>query len=350
MSIAHLQSAEQNRKLISLGEFSRRSKRVLDDSCDLQEALIVSGTKPPPLLIRIMPALIHIQAHLDQDLSLDLLADEVRLSKYHFHQLFRRATGETPKDYVDRLRLERAAIHLRIRRASVLEIALECGFQNHETFSRAFRTRFAMSPRNFRQQWFRRENNKPKAGFRRAANEAHHAKLSTTRLVRLARMIVAFIRQVGPYERVAAGCFERLTAWTHRLGISGGSPLLLGIAHDAPSITPAERIRFDCCVQVPVAFDAEGEIACQRTPGGEYAITDYVGSWDLRPAYAAILERLSSNATVEILGLPAIEIYQTTGIGRHNGLAHISIAIPVRSRAGLSNISRGKNQRPTSGA
>jgi AraC-like DNA-binding protein len=62
---------------------------------------------------------------MDQDLSLDLLADEVQLSKFHSHQLFRRVTGEAPKSYVDRLRLERAALQLRIRRASVLEIALE---------------------------------------------------------------------------------------------------------------------------------------------------------------------------------------------------------------------------------
>jgi hypothetical protein len=41
------------------------------------EAINVRGTKPTPSLIQIIPALIHIQAHLDQDLSLDLLADEV---------------------------------------------------------------------------------------------------------------------------------------------------------------------------------------------------------------------------------------------------------------------------------
>ena len=172
------------------------------------------GTKPTPSLIRIIPALVHIQAHLDQDLSLDLLADEVRLSKYHFHQLFRRVTGETPKSYVDRLRLERAAVQLRIRRAAVLEIALECGYRNHETFSRAFRARFAMSPRDYRQQWSRRENDKRSARFQRATSEAQYAKLSTTRIVRLARMIVAFIRHLGPYERVAADDFKRLTAWT----------------------------------------------------------------------------------------------------------------------------------------
>ena len=107
-------------------------------------------TKPTASLMQIIPALIHIQAHLDQDLSLDLLADEARLSKYHFHQLFRRVTGETPKSYVDRLRLERAALQLRIRQATVLEIALECGYRNHETFSRAFRAHFGMSPRDYR--------------------------------------------------------------------------------------------------------------------------------------------------------------------------------------------------------
>lgn len=303
------------------------------------------GPKPTPSLNRIIPALVHIQAHLDQDLSLDLLADEARLSKYHFHQLFRRVTGETPKAYVDRLRLERAAVQLRLRRAAVLEIALECGYRNHETFSRAFRARFAMSPRDYRRQWFRRETDGRRARFPGATSEAPGAELSTTRIVRLARTVVAFIRHVGPYERVAAGPFQRLAAWTRRRGAGGEPPLLLGIAHDAPGVTPAEKVRFDCCVQVPAAFEADGDIACQRTPGGEYAITDYVGSWDLRPAYAAILERLRSNSTVEIIGLPAIEIYQTTRVGERHGLAQVSIALPVRSRPGLSDGDRRRSQR-----
>jgi AraC family transcriptional regulator len=302
-------------------------------------------TKPTASLIRIIPALVHIQAHLDQDLSLDLLADEVQLSKYHFHQLFHRVAGETPKSYVDRLRLERAALQLRIRRATVLEIALECGYRNHETFSRAFRTQFGMSPRDYRQGWSCRGNDKRRRQFQSATSAAQYAMLSTTRIVRLARMIVAFIRQLGPYERVAAGSFQRLTAWTRRRGSGGESPLLLGIAHDAPGITPAEKIRFDCCVQVPEVFDADGGIACQRTPGGEYAITDYVGSWDLHIAYAAILERLRTNSTVEVIGLPAIEIYQTTRIGRRHDLAQVSIAIPVKSRAASSIDDRGKSSR-----
>jgi len=109
--------------------------------------------------------------------------------------------------------------------------------------------------------------------------------------------------------------------------------LLLGVAHDAPGITPPGKLRFDCCVQVPAAFDADGDIGFQRTPAGEYAMTDYVGSWDMRTAYDSILERLWHTPTLEIIGLPAIEIYRTTRVGQRDGLAEVSIAIPVRSRA-----------------
>ena len=295
------------------------------------------GRKATSSLDQIFPALIHIQAHLDQDLSLDLLADEAQLSKHHFHRLFHKVTGETPKSYVDRLRLERAAIQLRIRRATVLEIALECGYQNHETFTRAFRAHFAMTPRDFRRQWSHRPTDPAQEHVQRHPISPRNGELSTTRIMNFTRMIVAFIRHLGPYEKVAPDNFKRLSIWAREHGIAGDTPLLLGIAHDAPGITPPEKLRFDCCVQVPEAFAANGEIACQRTPGGEYAVTDYVGSWDLKVAYAAVFERLRANKKIEIIGLPAIEIFQTTRIGEQHGLAHVSIAIPVKSQIGSKN-------------
>jgi len=278
---------------------------------------------------------VHIQAHLDQDLSLEVLADRVQLSKFHFHQVFRRTTGETPKSYVERLRLEWAAVQLRIRHVPVLDLALECGYRNHETFSRAFRARFAMSPRDYRKGWFRGERGGRRARFVRAADVAPGPELSPTRIVRLARMTVGFIRHLGPYEQVSPDHFTRLLAWARRRG--DGTPLLLGIARDAPGITAAGKIRFDCCVQVSAAFEADGDIACQRTPAGEYAVTEYVGSWDMGPAYAAILDRLCNNPDLDVIGLPAIEMYRTTPVGQRDAMARATIAIPVKSRRGIAS-------------
>ena len=288
-----------------------------------------------PPLTRILPALVHIQAHLDQDLSLDALASHTGLSKYHFHELFKSATGETPKSYVERLRLEWAALQLRIRRVAVVDVALECGYQNHETFTRAFRGRFLTSPSEYRKQWFRIEQETRSGRFQRAPVQASHGELSATRVVRLAPLTVAFKRHLGPYERVSPDDFTHVMEWARRR--NGGTPLLLGVARDAPGITPADKIRFDCCVQVPATFEPDGEIACQRTPGGDHAITEYVGSWDLGPAYAAIFERLGNMPAIDIIGLPAIEIYRTTRVGARDGLARVAIAIPVATRGGRAN-------------
>ena len=291
-------------------------------------------TKRP--LTRIIPALVHIQAHLDQDLSLDTLASLAGLSKDHFHELFQSATGETPKTYVERLRLEWAALQLRIRRVAVVDVALECGYRNHETFSRAFRRRFHTSPREYRKDWFRLDDDARRARFERAPDEAPHGELSSTRIVQLSPLAVAFTRHLGPYEHVSPESFARVTAWAlRRGGGDGGAPLLMGIARDAPGITPPDKIRFDCCVQVPAPFEADGDIGCQQTPGGEHALTEYVGSWDLAPAYASIMERLGA-MTLEIIGLPAIEIYRTTRVGARDGLARVAIAIPVATHGAVA--------------
>src|SRR5688572_33406729 len=100
---------------------------------------------------RLLPVLVHIQANLDQDLSLEALANRVRLSQFHFHRLFRSAVGETLKQYTQRLRLERAANRLVFNDAPILDVALDSGFQSHETFSRQFKRRFLVSPKDYRQ-------------------------------------------------------------------------------------------------------------------------------------------------------------------------------------------------------
>ncbi len=78
-------------------------------------------------------------------------------------------TGETPKQFTLRLRLGRAAAMLLTRDDSVLDIALTCGFQSHEVFSRAFRRRFGTTPRAYRQRGF--------AGTVSAAQQAGHAEM-----------------------------------------------------------------------------------------------------------------------------------------------------------------------------
>src|SRR5215216_1963430 len=98
----------------------------------------------------VTPLLIDVQHRLDADINLEALARQFGYSPFHFHRVFSKTVGETPKQHVDRLRLERAAYKLAITDDSVLDIALSVGFKNHETFSRAFKRAFGYTPRDYR--------------------------------------------------------------------------------------------------------------------------------------------------------------------------------------------------------
>lgn len=84
------------------------------------------------------------------DVSLDALARRAGWSAFHLHRALRGLVRETPRRYIERLRLERAAGQLLAGEGSVLEIALESGFASHEVFTRAFRRRYGCTPTRYR--------------------------------------------------------------------------------------------------------------------------------------------------------------------------------------------------------
>jgi AraC family transcriptional regulator len=104
---------------------------------------------------RLQPIMAFVARNLDADLSLSALARRVRLSRFHLQRLFRVTAHQTLKHYTERLRLDRAAAHLVGGADSVLRIALATGFNNHETFCRAFRRRFGLTPTAYRRRGVR---------------------------------------------------------------------------------------------------------------------------------------------------------------------------------------------------
>jgi AraC family transcriptional regulator len=102
----------------------------------------------------VQPAIHAAVLQLDADLSLGALARVAGVSPFQFHRTFSAVVGETPKRFAARLRVERAACALVTASDPLIEIALNCGFKNPETFSRAFRRAYGMSPREYRARAF----------------------------------------------------------------------------------------------------------------------------------------------------------------------------------------------------
>jgi AraC family transcriptional regulator len=130
------------------------------------------------------------------------------------------------------------------------------------------------------------------------------------RIETIAPLRVAFIRHVGPYDQVRP-VFERLAAWAARRG-SRVDPLLLGLAHDNPRITPAGRLRFDCCIEVGANVRAEGDVGVTEVCGGEYATAVHRGPFDgLAETYGWLALDFMPRHGRSMRMAPCVEIYLT---------------------------------------
>lgn len=91
-----------------------------------------------------------IHAHLNQELSLALLAQQTGFSPYYFARLFRRATGESPHQFVVRERVGRAKQLLRETDMPLVDVARESGFANQSHLTQTFKQHLGLTPATFR--------------------------------------------------------------------------------------------------------------------------------------------------------------------------------------------------------
>ena len=258
---------------------------------------------------RVYRVMDYVQAHLDEELTLEKLAGVAAFSPFHFHRVFAAITGETLSDFIRRVRLERAASGLAIfRDTSVLDVALRCGFSSAATFARAFKSHFGMSATEWReggaQRWYETRpgnSKKSKANSNRSQGQGNPRKASRPRRGQSAaarkgkaakelkmpveiRDIppyrVAYMRHVGPYGeggRISAlwAGFER---WVRAHDLVRPGLLTIGIGHDAPKIAPADKLRYDACVVVDQSFKADRFVNIADLPGGKYAVAAFEGT------------------------------------------------------------------------
>jgi AraC family transcriptional regulator len=100
---------------------------------------------------RFCKVLEYIDTHLGENLTVDCLSNVAAFSKYHFHRQFSELFGISVCKYVQLTRLKRASYQLVFRDwMPIIDISLASGYENHESFSRAFKKSMGQTPSEFR--------------------------------------------------------------------------------------------------------------------------------------------------------------------------------------------------------
>lgn len=226
----------------------------------------------------IQKAILFLEANASENILLQDIAAAACISPFHFHRIFKAYTHSTTKQYLTRLRLEKAAHLLQHTPQDIAPIAFAVGYDNHETFSRAFKSYFDVTPSQFRQNaaaekvkkhLFYDNNNVNFDTLRLEKPTIQH--ISTTNL--------AYIRHTGSYENVAK-TWQKLMFWGLKNLQFGRQTSTLGIVHDNPNITDVDNIRYDACLVVKNPINPKGGIGFKQIKGGKYAVFRYKGMYD----------------------------------------------------------------------
>lgn len=92
----------------------------------------------------------YMQAHLNEEITLEILAKTCGYSVSHFGHRFKEYTGFTPFEYLNRIRIIKVSEQLVSSQETIARIATECGFNNISYFNRVFEKEFGVTPRKYR--------------------------------------------------------------------------------------------------------------------------------------------------------------------------------------------------------
>ena len=110
-----------------------------------------SGKLPQGITDRRLARVIdYMHAHYPEPVSLECLAGEAGISKFHFTRLFRAATRETPHECLVHVRLEAARVLLMTTELSVEAVAAKCGFARATYFATTFAKHYGQTPKSYR--------------------------------------------------------------------------------------------------------------------------------------------------------------------------------------------------------
>jgi AraC family transcriptional regulator len=136
---------------IEIARLQETTFQVFDQATRLQHGSLVTLTASDPAsLARVTRVLRAIEAAPEAQHELAQMAVEARLSRWYFLRCFEEITGTTPRQYLLRIRLRKAALRLKQADTRIVDIAFDCGFGDVSNFNRMFRQEFGVSPRMYR--------------------------------------------------------------------------------------------------------------------------------------------------------------------------------------------------------
>ncbi|HPB26055.1 MAG TPA: AraC family transcriptional regulator [Bacteroidales bacterium] len=240
----------------------------------------------------------YIEKHLNEEISLDIIAQVACFSPFHFHRIFTTLTNETINTFIQRKRIEKAVQKLRNEKhVSISEIAFNCGFGSVAHFSRTFRKYWGMTAKEFRETdkavfaqdglYFSkngqmvRKINQLSSDFKGQLcsdtfNQFNHSNFiimdTKIEIKEMPEFNVVYCRHTGQFNQIGKA-YEKLMKWAGPRGLLNfPATKTITVYHDDPAITAIEQVRQSACITLDNDVKVDGEFCKMRLESGKYAV------------------------------------------------------------------------------
>ncbi|MEM6540278.1 MAG: GyrI-like domain-containing protein [Bacteroidota bacterium] len=291
---------------------------------------------------RINAVFQFIDAHLDAELTLDVLAAKAAFSPFHFQRVFKLTIGETPLQYVTRRRIEKAALALLHTTTQIGEIAQHYGFADNAAFTRIFKKFYGVSPTAFKAQHPHRfskirqierkngqsypETEKYLSGI---VNLKNWITMNATIKVReLPKRDFAYITVIGPQNLDAA--FKKIMQWAIPNGVWDTATKMVTIYHNSFKVTPEPKVRMSACILLKQPVTVEGEIGISAIDPGKFIVGSYeIGLEEFEKAWTGLFVWMNENGYQKADRDP-FEIYHNNFQEHPDKKAIVDFCIPIQ--------------------
>ena len=246
--------------------------------------------------IYIRKVLEFIQMNLSEDLSLQRLSEIANYSPFHFQRIFTEAVGETPKQYIIRLRFERIAHYLKVfPDLNISDLAEKSGFSSPSTFSRGFKSYFNVSAVDYRKMTSDEYRKFCKANSKKCKTSVintpdlcirdfsldeimernNKVNISTKRLQKFG---VIYISTCLNKSDAISLAYRKLCQWAEPRGLLTSETRYVGMLLDIPFITSIEKCRYWAGITFPKQSKLPREASVAEFPEGLYASYSFSGN------------------------------------------------------------------------
>ena len=250
---------------------------------------------------RFVRVLDFVHAHLDDELSFDRLAEVACLSPYHWSRIYSAMHGETIVATIRRLRLQRAADRLANSSASIDIITSQAGYSAAESFGRAFKQDFGISPVAYRETGSH-------AAFKRA-NMASDASGFPVTIEMLPEVRCAGVDHSGSYMAIDHAMGRLFAELAARQSLPS-EPAMIGLFLDDPDLVAETALRSRACLPIAETVPIDAPLIETKLFGGRYARLRYTGPYaDMRDAYRWLFGVWLPASGYEPNNTPVLEAY-----------------------------------------